>query len=45
MSELMGFFVTFFFSFFSVWINTADTMGIPLKTLGETQTIGPQVWS
>ncbi|KAG5353466.1 hypothetical protein J132_08942 [Termitomyces sp. J132] len=29
----------------NVWINTADTMGIPLKTLGETQTLGPQVWS
>ncbi|KAG6837863.1 hypothetical protein H0H93_013016 [Arthromyces matolae] len=29
----------------NVWINTADTMGIPLKTIGDTQTIGPQAWS
>ncbi|KAG6817630.1 hypothetical protein H0H87_006258 [Tephrocybe sp. NHM501043] len=28
-----------------VWINTADTMGIPFKTIGETETIGPKIWS
>ncbi|RDB28960.1 Glutathione transporter 1 [Hypsizygus marmoreus] len=29
----------------TVWINTADTLGIPLRTLGPEDTIGPKVWS
>ncbi|KAF8078330.1 OPT oligopeptide transporter [Lyophyllum atratum] len=29
----------------TVWIDTADTMGIPFRTLGPEDTIGPKVWS